>query len=1685
MEEGVGLTLICTRKSIEPAKRPNTGDYLGAEDVVEIPVREGDWTATLKFDFDPAGGGNTYAFFGFFASQGDDYQNMVGIRGGDNAMQNFERHDGTVTHEDEDGVNSAPGFSTAGTFWYQIAKIGDSYICLRSSDGVTFDEMFSYDASGIEATKLIIDAYSASSRGNGRKYILDNLTIEYPVPEPEWIEVDEVEEGGTYIIVADGQYALNGEIGATAVTIDGNKVVSEVTEDMLWTFDPAEGVDPAADGSDQYFITSSGGSYLRRVSGGSVPALAEFDAANARYFPWSLIDREAEDEGFTLYQNGSSRYAVTGAETGFTVARVSSSSGNIKTAGSSIRLYANSAYICEHEWTSEVTEPTCTEDGYTTMTCSKCGKTKITDKVPALGHDWVDGEILVAPTATEFGKQELICSRCGEKTTKTLLPTELAEGPTIVADPDSPTGYTGRFVYKNENATSVVFAGDIALLDDVKREEDQTVYSPFEYRPGLMRGASFTADMQNLGNGYWYYEVPLACGANQYWFYVNGNTNTMVPDPANTPIWSPTAQQKNGYNYVYVPYDEKQDYEPMKLREAENPRTDGKVGTWGYVPIEIGGTTHHMGVYLPYQYDENREEPYKLIFVLHGYGQDESDWMNIGSVQKIMDNLAAEGRTEPAIIVSVTTNNNEIGSQSDNYSNLMNVILPFLEEKYNISDDPMNRAFCGLSMGSMNTQNIINGGADRFGYFGPFSGGMRVNATAPGLDKTHIFFGTGWHDSTVRPDHTGHIPLQQAGYFVEYRVVTGGHDFNAWCQLFRIFCEEYAWQPWAFGDGEAPAVDYTALDAAITEALAVEKDKYTDETVAALEAALASAQTVRASEDADQAAVNAAAEALTAAVAGLVEKGSSDGTYKLTDEIIPGANYIIVADGQYALNSQIGATAVTIGEGKITSDVTEDMIWVFEDAEGVDPASDGADQYFITNGGSYLRRVSGGSAPSLAEFDAAGARYFPWSVTDRENDPGYTLYQNGSSRYAVTGAETGFTVARVSSSSGNIHTAGSSIQLFTDAQICEHDWVAEVVEPTCTEGGYTKLTCSKCGRVKITDRVPAAGHVFDEESTVVVEPTCTEGGYTTKVCTVCGETVVTATTRAKGHTKDPEAAVVTPPTCTEAGYTTYICPVCGEEFVSDNVAALGHDWQDGDILVAPTDDEFGVQELVCSRCGEKTTKSLLPTKYTAGPKVVADPESPTGYTGQFTYYDPDAETVYFCGDLMLSDITQSGSSAATYSPFEYRPGLMRRGGSQFKEPMTAIGNGWWYYEVPLAAGANQYWFNTNTVTRMLPDPNNHPQWSPGSNWDTKDAYNAIYVPYDEKQDNEMLRDRAKYENPRTDDKVGTWSYVPYDLPGQPGCYMGVYLPYGYDANREKPYRSIYVLHGAGQDESDWLGIGSVQNIIDNLYADGAIKEAPLLFVLRNTRVGAGNLEATLAFVEENYNVSTDRMERAICGLSMGGMMINNLLNDDKNREEPSFGYYGLFSGGQPSNALSSPHLLKSYYYVANGLYEGNIYNQALVDSGAFCVFKQYPGAHDFNTWCQEFADFSKNYAFQPAAFGDIAQIDTAALEEAIADAKAVDKTLYTDESVAAMEAALADAEAVMAKEDKTQDEVDAAAQALNDAVEALVVEDDLAYLQKLAEDAQALAEEALAAAEAAQAAADAAAQSAAEDKAAA
>lgn len=406
---------------------------------------------------------------------------------------------------------------------------------------------------------------------------------------------------------------------------------------------------------------------------------------------------------------------------------------------------------------------------------------------------------------------------------------DLTPGPTIVADPDSPTGYTGHFVYCNPTATSVRFVADI-LLRNWEDPTDTTVYQPSQYKPGLMRGGgAYDVEMTSAGNGCWYTDVPLAAGANQYWFYVDNNTALWVADPANSPIYPPDGLMgtaRRAFNKVFVPYDaEKQNYAPLAARVIENERADSPKGTWSYVPFQINNGTRTMGVYLPPGYDANRVEPYKTIYMQHGGGQDQSDWMNMGDVPVIMDNLLQDGLTELAVVI--TTNTNYLGAGNQGYPNLRNVVIPFVEGTYNVSTDARDRAFAGLSAGSAVTQNIMRFDTLRFGYYGPWSGGASVAASTVDLDKLYVLYGGGRWDFGL-PNANTVANLDQVA-FVENVVVAGAHDFNAWNQLFTIWARDYLWHPEAFILDEVRAlkedVASTSLNGGNKNALTVKLDQ--------------------------------------------------------------------------------------------------------------------------------------------------------------------------------------------------------------------------------------------------------------------------------------------------------------------------------------------------------------------------------------------------------------------------------------------------------------------------------------------------------------------------------------------------------------------------------------------------------------------------------------------------------------------------------------------------------------------------------------------------------------------------------------------------------------------------------------------------------------------------------------------
>lgn len=142
---------------------------------------------------------------------------------------------------------------------------------------------------------------------------------------------------------------------------------------------------------------------------------------------------------------------------------------------------------------------------------------------------------------------------------------------------------------------------------------------------------------------------------------------------------------------------------------------------------------------------------------------------------------------------------------------------------------------------------------------------------------------------------------------------------------------------------------------------------------------------------------------------------------------------------------------------------------------------------------------------------------------------------------------------------------------------CDHDYTIEVIEPTCTDSGYSIFTCNQCGDKYRGDEVAPLGHdpVVDPE----VPPTCTESGLTEgSHCSRCNITIVRQEFIPASHTKDETAEnIITSPTCTEDGYTTYICSVCGETFVDDYVPAIGHNFVDGE----------------CTNCGSHQAPKLL------------------------------------------------------------------------------------------------------------------------------------------------------------------------------------------------------------------------------------------------------------------------------------------------------------------------------------------------------------------------------------------------------------------------------------------------------------------------------------------------------------
>lgn len=146
----------------------------------------------------------------------------------------------------------------------------------------------------------------------------------------------------------------------------------------------------------------------------------------------------------------------------------------------------------------------------------------------------------------------------------------------------------------------------------------------------------------------------------------------------------------------------------------------------------VTGNYESCMLYLPPDYMGMSDRKYPVLYLQHGHGENEKCWVYQGKVNFILDNLLAEGKAVPCVIVM---NNGMVHTRDGKGSPVMDSSLlehllvrdciPFIEGKYRVHTDKNNRAMAGLSMGSMQTSITVMHHPDLFGYAGVFSGFLR------------------------------------------------------------------------------------------------------------------------------------------------------------------------------------------------------------------------------------------------------------------------------------------------------------------------------------------------------------------------------------------------------------------------------------------------------------------------------------------------------------------------------------------------------------------------------------------------------------------------------------------------------------------------------------------------------------------------------------------------------------------------------------------------------------------------------------------------------------------------------------------------------------------------------------------------------------------------------------------------
>ncbi|AYQ33226.1 alpha/beta hydrolase-fold protein [Runella sp. SP2] len=224
----------------------------------------------------------------------------------------------------------------------------------------------------------------------------------------------------------------------------------------------------------------------------------------------------------------------------------------------------------------------------------------------------------------------------------------------------------------------------------------------------------------------------------------------------------------------------------------------GKLDTVKYESKTVGSTRKAL-IYTPPNF--NKKTKYPVLYLLHGIGGDEKEWLKGGNPQVILDNLYADGKLAPMIVVMpngrAMKDDRAVGNIFDKdkveafatfEKDLLNDLIPFVEKKYPTLTDREHRAIAGLSMGGGQSLNFGLGNLDKFAWVGGFSSAPNTKVPqelVPNPEDAKqklklLWISCGDADGLITFSKRTHDYLYQNSVPHIYYLEAGGHDFKVW-----------------------------------------------------------------------------------------------------------------------------------------------------------------------------------------------------------------------------------------------------------------------------------------------------------------------------------------------------------------------------------------------------------------------------------------------------------------------------------------------------------------------------------------------------------------------------------------------------------------------------------------------------------------------------------------------------------------------------------------------------------------------------------------------------------------------------------------------------------------------------------------------------------------------------------------